>query len=108
MQSHVPSSSRVPSLSDNKVACIGERNGVSGTRGAEVYIATRLVVLIVVLAAHKARDVGEVKVRNILDWSGSRNGERARSNRKCGGEIRKGNHFVRREAVVARYYLGSA
>jgi hypothetical protein len=79
----VPVGSGLPSLADDKVSSVAERDGVAIVGGREVDIAAGLVVLVVVLATSKAVGI-ELEVEGIgsSNWLSSWGGEGA----DCGGE----------------------
>ena len=89
---NIPGSSSLPSLSNNEVTSVGERDRVAVVGWAEVHVAAGLVVLVVVLAAHQTGDVGKFEVRKISDCVGSRSGECANGSRQRNSELREGNH----------------
>jgi hypothetical protein len=100
--------SRLPSLSNDEVASVGELDGVAVVAGAEVDVAAGLVVLVVVLATCEAVGV-ELKVGSISygDWVGSWGGEGADSGGESKDEGGESNHFddvvwwlVERECVI--------
>ena len=93
-QSHsdVPGGTLRPTLTDDEVAGVGEGDRVTIVGRAKVHVATRLVVLVVVLTAHKASDVGELEVGKILDRVGSRGSKSTSNRRKCDSNMREGNH----------------
>jgi len=92
---NIPGRSGLPSLSDNEIARIGELDRVTVVVGAEVHIAARLVVLVVVLAGHQTiARAAEFKVGGIGIWIGGWGGKRANGRRESDREVSEGNHNV--------------
>jgi hypothetical protein len=88
----LPGGSGLPSLTDNKVASVGEVDRVAVVRGAELDVAGSLVVLVVVLATGKAVGV-ELEVREVGLGSSGRSSEGASNGGESKSELGEGNHF---------------
>jgi hypothetical protein len=88
----LPGGSGLPSLTDNKVASVGEVDRVAVVRGAELDVAGSLVVLVVVLTTGKAVGV-ELEVRKVGLGSSGRSSEGASNGGESKSELGEGNHF---------------
>ena len=92
----VPSSSGPPTLTDDKVACVGEADRVAVVGGREVDVAAGLVVLVVVLTAGEVVR-SDLKVRGV--GAGGRGSEGAGNGRSSDGEVSESNHDRGRDVL---------